>query len=61
MQVTKLRLREENGLVPAGRYFERLAANLRTGPADKRQAEEPRPSPSHALAGSVHRHRATLA
>ena len=29
MQVTKLRVANDNGLVPAGRYFARLADNLR--------------------------------
>jgi hypothetical protein len=28
MQVTKLRLADESGLVPAGAYFKRLAAEL---------------------------------
>jgi hypothetical protein len=30
MQVAKLRAANDNGLVPAGRYFTRLAHNLRT-------------------------------
>lgn len=30
MQVTKLRSANDNGLVPAGRYFARLADNLRS-------------------------------
>jgi hypothetical protein len=30
MQVTKLRAANDNGLVPAGRYFARLAEGLRT-------------------------------
>ena len=29
MQVTKLRIANDNGLVPAGRYFARLADGLR--------------------------------
>ncbi len=29
MQITKLRIANDNGLVPAGRYFERLADGLR--------------------------------
>jgi hypothetical protein len=29
MQVTKLRVANDNGLVPAGRYFARLAESLR--------------------------------
>ena len=29
MQVTKLRIANDNGLVPAGRYFSRLAGALR--------------------------------
>ena len=29
MQVTKLRIANDNGLVPAGRYFARLAEDLR--------------------------------
>ena len=30
MHVAKLRVQDEMGLVPAGRYFEKLAKNLRT-------------------------------
>jgi hypothetical protein len=33
MQVTKLRVANDNGLVPAGRYFARLADNLRASNA----------------------------
>lgn len=29
MHIDKLRIRDKNGLVPAGHYFARLAANLR--------------------------------
>ena len=36
MQVTKLRVANDNGLVPAGRYFARLAEGLRE--ANKRAA-----------------------
>ncbi len=58
MQVAKLREREEHGLVPAGRYFERLAANLRAAPAAKRREDEERhPPPGRA----AHRQRAALA
>jgi hypothetical protein len=30
MHIAKLRVRDETGLVPAGRYFGQLAKNLRT-------------------------------
>jgi hypothetical protein len=33
MHIAKLRVRDETGLVPAGRYFEQLAKNLRTANA----------------------------
>lgn len=36
MQVTKIRVADENGLVPAGAYFARLAGTLRT--ANERDA-----------------------
>jgi hypothetical protein len=39
MQVTKIRIAEANGLVPAGAYFARLATNLRN--ASERAAATP--------------------
>lgn len=33
MHIVKLRIRDEHGLVPAGRYFEQLAKTLRTANA----------------------------
>lgn len=33
MHIAKLRVRDETGLVPAGRYFEQLAKTLRTANA----------------------------
>ncbi len=33
MQVTKIRIADQNGLVPAGAYFSRLADNLRAANA----------------------------
>ena len=42
MHIAKLRVRDETGLVPAGRYFEQLAKNLRTanGRDQTREAED---------------------
>jgi hypothetical protein len=42
MHIAKLRVRDETGLVPAGRYFEQLAKNLRTanGRNQTREAED---------------------
>jgi len=50
MQVTKLRAANDNGLVPAGRYFARLAADLRqvneraAAIVDVYEAQERRPA-----------------
>jgi hypothetical protein len=33
MHIAKLRVRDETGLIPAGRYFEQLAKSLRTANA----------------------------
>ena len=40
MQVTKLRFADDNGLIPAGAYFARLADTLRTANARGADAEE---------------------
>jgi hypothetical protein len=42
MHIAKLRVRDETGLVPAGRYFEQLAKTLRTANAREqtREAED---------------------
>lgn len=45
MQVSKFRVADENGFVPAGRYFEKLAANLNAANDDvaaRREREEAR-------------------
>jgi hypothetical protein len=51
MHIAKLRVRDETGLIPAGRYFQQLAKTLRTANAreQSRQAEE------RSLEG-LHRH-----
>jgi hypothetical protein len=41
MQITKLRISEDTGLVPAGAYFKRLAADLqKANAADAARREE---------------------
>jgi hypothetical protein len=51
MHIAKLRVRDETGLVPAGRYFEQLAKNLRTANA----REQTREAEDRALE-ALHRH-----
>ena len=51
MHIAKLRVRDQTGLVPAGRYFEQLAKNLRTANA----REQTREADDRALE-ALHRH-----
>jgi len=45
MHIAKLRTRDEQGLVPAGRYFEGLAASLREANARDAQRRERKIAP----------------